>query len=115
MHQTREPVRLSHCLNSQPTGWLPAMSRASPSHRSRRSTFKKIDTKYGNAIRAAGGTVDWVNLLVVGIKGNSHMLMQDKNSDQVAEVIQKWLVGKGDWWTDRTAPRARACCSAAYR
>ena len=23
------------------------------------------------------------------------MLMMDKNSDQVAEVIQKWLVGKG--------------------
>jgi hypothetical protein len=23
------------------------------------------------------------------------MLMMDKNSDQVAEVIQKWLAGKG--------------------
>jgi len=23
------------------------------------------------------------------------MMMMDKNSDQVAEVIQKWLVGKG--------------------
>ena len=32
---------------------------------------------------------------LAGIKGNSHMLMQDKNSDQIAEVIQKWLVGKG--------------------
>jgi pimeloyl-ACP methyl ester carboxylesterase len=59
------------------------------------TTFKKIDTEYGNAIKAAGGTVDWVNLPDIGIKGNSHMMMQDKNNAQIAEVIQKWLVGKG--------------------
>ena len=45
------------------------------------STFKKIDIEYGDAIKAAGGTVDWINLPDIGIKGNSHMLMQDKNSD----------------------------------
>jgi pimeloyl-ACP methyl ester carboxylesterase len=59
------------------------------------STFKKIDAEYGDAIKAAGGTVDWINLPDINIKGNSHMLMQDKNSDQIAEVIQKWLVAKG--------------------
>lgn len=59
------------------------------------STFKKIDTEYGNAIKAAGGSVDWINLPEIGIKGNGHMMMQDKNNLQVAEVIQKWLVGKG--------------------
>ncbi len=59
------------------------------------AAFKKIDTEYGNAIKAAGGTVDWINLPDIGIKGNSHMLMQDKNNAQIAEVIQKWLVGKG--------------------
>ncbi len=59
------------------------------------ATFKKIDTEYGNAVKAAGGTVDWINLPDVGIKGNGHMLMQDKNNKQVAEVIQKWLVSKG--------------------
>ena len=57
--------------------------------------FKKIDTEYANAIKAAGGAVDWVNLPEIGIKGNSHMMMQDKNNDQIAEVIQKWLVTKG--------------------
>ena len=36
-----------------------------------------------------------IDLPDIGIKGNTHMLMMDKNSDQVAEVIQKWLVGKG--------------------
>ena len=59
------------------------------------SAFKKIDMDYGDAIKAAGGTVDWINLPDIGIKGNSHMLMQDKNNDQIAEVIQKWLVEQG--------------------
>lgn len=58
------------------------------------STFKKMNTEYGNAIKAAGGTVDWINLPDIGIKGNSHMLMQDKNNGEIADVIQKWLVGK---------------------
>ena len=30
-----------------------------------------------------------------GIKGNSHMVMMDKNSDQVADYIQAWLAAKG--------------------
>ena len=59
------------------------------------ATYKKIDTEYANAIKAAGGTVDWINLPEIGIKGNSHMLMQDKNNAEIAEVIQKWFVGKG--------------------
>ena len=49
---------------------------------------------YVGLIRAAGGTVDTVDLPDISIKGNTHMLMMDKNSDEVAEVIQKWLVGK---------------------
>ena len=57
--------------------------------------FKKIDMEYGNAIKVAGGTVDWINLPEIGIKGNGHMLMQDKNNMEVAEVIQNWLVAKG--------------------
>ena len=50
---------------------------------------------YADAIRGAGGSVDLVDLPDVGIKGNTHMLMMDKNSDQVAEVIQKWFERKG--------------------
>ena len=30
-----------------------------------------------------------------GIKGNSHMVMMDKNNAEVAALIQKWLEGKG--------------------
>jgi hypothetical protein len=36
-----------------------------------------------------------LNLTEVGIKGNSHMVMMDKNNAQVADLIQKWLVDKG--------------------
>jgi pimeloyl-ACP methyl ester carboxylesterase len=39
------------------------------------STFKKADMAYGEAIKAASGTADWINLPDIGIKGNSHMLM----------------------------------------
>ena len=51
--------------------------------------------KYGEAFKAAGGSFDLVDLPDAGIKGNSHMVMMDKNSDQVADLIQKWLVSKG--------------------
>jgi len=27
--------------------------------------------------------------------GNGHMLMMDRNSDQVAQMIQKWMTDKG--------------------
>jgi pimeloyl-ACP methyl ester carboxylesterase len=50
---------------------------------------------YASALKAAGGSVDIFDLPDMGLKGNSHMIMMDKNSDQVADLIQKWLVGKG--------------------
>ena len=56
--------------------------------RQRRSDFAE-------AVRAAGGSVDVVDLPEAGIKGNSHMMMMDKNNGEVADLIQKWLVGKG--------------------
>jgi hypothetical protein len=59
------------------------------------ATYKKMDLEYAAAVRAGGGTVDVINLPEIGIKGNSHMLMMDKNNAEIAEVIQKWLVGKG--------------------
>ena len=59
------------------------------------ATFKKIDLAYGDAIKAAGGKVDVVMLPEVGITGNSHMLMMDKNNGAIADMIDKWLAGKG--------------------
>jgi pimeloyl-ACP methyl ester carboxylesterase len=59
------------------------------------TAFKAIDAEYADAIKAAGGQVDWVDLPDLGIKGNSHMLMQDRNNAAIAAVIQQWLVRKG--------------------
>lgn len=36
----------------------------------------------------------WMNLPAMGIKGNSHMLMMDDNNDQIADMINDWLVKK---------------------
>ena len=45
--------------------------------------------------RDMGGKVDFVSLPDKGNKGNTHMLMMDTNSDQVAELVQKWMADKG--------------------
>jgi pimeloyl-ACP methyl ester carboxylesterase len=52
---------------------------------------------FAEAVRAAGGSVDVVDLPARGIRGNSHMVMMDRNSDQVAGVVQDWLAGLGLW------------------
>ncbi|HYZ32782.1 MAG TPA: esterase [Crenalkalicoccus sp.] len=53
--------------------------------------------KFAEAVRAAGGSVDVVDLPERGIRGNSHMMMMDRNSDEVAGVIQDWLAARGLW------------------
>jgi pimeloyl-ACP methyl ester carboxylesterase len=43
-------------------------------------------------LRQAGvSTVDFIRLADVGIRGNGHMLMLEKNSSDIAGVIAKWL------------------------
>jgi len=59
------------------------------------AAYKKTDTEYANAITAAGGSAEVVSLPDLGIKGNSHMLMQEKNNAAIADVIEKWLAAKG--------------------
>jgi len=62
---------------------------------SRWPTIRANNMKFHAAIRDAGGTPELINLPALGIKGNSHMMMMDKNSEVIAAVIQKWLEGKG--------------------
>ena len=50
---------------------------------------------YAAVLRSAGGSIDVVDLPDVGIKGNSHMMMMDKNNAEIADLIQKWLLDKG--------------------
>ena len=59
------------------------------------SANRAVVNTYLDAVRAGGGAVDIIDLPAQGIHGNSHMVMMDKNSDQVAGLIQTWLAGKG--------------------
>jgi pimeloyl-ACP methyl ester carboxylesterase len=42
-------------------------------------------------LEQAGVHPTWLNLGAMGIHGNGHMMMLEKNSDQIAEVIEKWV------------------------
>ena len=43
------------------------------------------------AVNSAGGDAEMMHLPALGIRGNSHMLMQDKNSDQLADLVLAWI------------------------
>ena len=42
-------------------------------------------------MKAAGGDVEVMHLPRMGIKGNSHMLMQDRNNLQLADLVLQWI------------------------
>ena len=42
-------------------------------------------------VNDAGGDAQMMSLPMMGIKGNSHMLMQDKNNLQLADLILAWI------------------------
>jgi hypothetical protein len=44
-----------------------------------------------DAIRAAGGAGKFLLLPDLGIKGNTHMMMMDKNNLQIADLIIAWI------------------------
>lgn len=60
--------------------------------------WPKIRANGVNFLAAAGkhgARYEVIDLPKIGIRGNSHMIMMDKNSDQVAQVIQEWLAKQG--------------------
>ena len=58
-------------------------------------------------LQQAGVKPTWIKLADLGIKGNSHVMMQEKNSKEIAAVIYQWLdkavpasaVGAQSRWT----------------
>jgi pimeloyl-ACP methyl ester carboxylesterase len=52
--------------------------------------------RWRSALVAAGaGEAVWMDLPKQGILGNSHVLMMEKNSDQIAQVLQDWMNKNG--------------------
>jgi hypothetical protein len=58
-------------------------------------TIRRNGIAFADTVNKAGGKVEVVDLPKVGIKGNSHMVMMDRNSSQVAALIQAWLEKQG--------------------
>jgi pimeloyl-ACP methyl ester carboxylesterase len=42
-------------------------------------------------LNAVGGRAEMLDPVVRGIRGNTHMMMQDKNNLQIADLILQWL------------------------
>ena len=55
------------------------------------ATIRDNGMKFYDAITKAGGRVKVVNLPELGIRGNSHMLIMDRNNLEIAALIQAWL------------------------
>jgi hypothetical protein len=49
--------------------------------------------KFVQQVKDKGGDAEMMYLPKMGIKGNSHMLMQDRNSNQLADLILAWIDG----------------------
>lgn len=47
--------------------------------------------KFVGQLKAAGGDAEMMHLPASGIKGNSHMLMQDRNNLQIADLVLRWI------------------------
>jgi len=62
---------------------------------SRWPTIKANQLKQLEAVKAAGGRYEVIDLPKAGQTGNSHMMMMDRNSDAIAGMINDWLEKQG--------------------
>ncbi|MFT6582753.1 MAG: pimeloyl-ACP methyl ester carboxylesterase [Alphaproteobacteria bacterium] len=57
--------------------------------------YQRRTRAFADAINTAGGHVDIYDLPAMGITGNSHFPMMDRNSDVVAALVDEWLAARG--------------------
>jgi len=50
--------------------------------------------RWRDALVAAGCDVTWIDLPELGIVGNSHALMADRNSDAIAAIVLDWMTSR---------------------
>lgn len=51
--------------------------------------------QFVETVNRHGGDATLVHLPEIGIKGNSHFLMQEKNNDEIMKLALAWLKKKG--------------------
>lgn len=54
-------------------------------------SYRANVNRYLDAVIRAGAAVDVIDLPATGIHGNSHMMMMDRNSDQIAQLTLDWM------------------------
>lgn len=59
--------------------------------------IKGSGLRYFDEIRKVGGFVTVIDLPQIGISGNGHMMMMDKNNAEIAAAINRWLAERGLW------------------
>lgn len=47
--------------------------------------------RYAGELERAGASVEWLDLPAQGVKGNSHLIMMDANSAEIARLIDQWI------------------------
>lgn len=48
--------------------------------------------KFVETINKHGGNATLIELPKIGIYGNTHFLMQDLNNDELADLLERWLI-----------------------
>lgn len=56
---------------------------------------RPLSERWRDALNSAGGDVTWIDLPAFGIHGNSHALMCDKNSEDIATLVLDWMAARG--------------------
>jgi pimeloyl-ACP methyl ester carboxylesterase len=86
------PDLLRCWLQRDPARQLPALQKAPivvvTGEASFHAPYEHCTIKY---LRQAGVKPTWMDLGRQGVHGNGHMMMLEKNSDQIAELIVQWL------------------------
>lgn len=54
-----------------------------------------IFPKYYRLMKGMGAPVDWLDLPDAGVRGNTHLMMMDRNSRDVAAAVQDWMTSRG--------------------
>ena len=98
-----KPVRVGQdtpghrsCLQqSYPPRRLPKINRvpyvALTGEASQHATYDHCIVNY---LRQAGGKPDWIKLWEIGIKGNGQFGYLEENSDQIAGVVERWMLNQ---------------------
>ncbi|MDX1485579.1 MAG: alpha/beta hydrolase [Alphaproteobacteria bacterium] len=93
LEDTPAGPELARCwLQAEPARALPNLAGLPVAVISGEASFHTpFDAGTARFLRQAGVDADYLPLAELGIRGNGHMMMLEKNSDEVAEVIVRWI------------------------